>query len=740
MKLPGYKYGGVQSLGRENIHLPAEKQRARGRAMSMMADAVGGTANQMANDYMERRNKRELQQFDEEMATHGTTVSASFKDKYYYRPDEIPEDIDVERTYQTFDDDYNTITVNRDKIPGHEIKPALFRRQMKAKAEQLAARFTDQRLASDWLHGQNMLIEKKFSALTEIMVDEQRKVVQIERMESMQSAIKERRYDHARIHISRMEKSEAFKSKLTAKLDTIIETDTYDMAIAELDRPALEASLNFVLAEDADYYGSQGMLDPDQRRVYATALRSAIAKLDTQEKAVSDGQRELLRMRIMENIRQLASGQFVNPDVVSALIDEGYASKGLLAESTELGYQYQAYSIVAKNVASGQPPSATIAQLEEAQAVANRQGNDRQAHIYRMAADMARTQQALSEDNSIAYAEQWGGLPRSTLTLKNMGDIGPKRVELLHSGAVRHLMKPEEKDRLNYYLTKGSLQERMTAAQKVVKAFGPEARRAMDELGQRGLAAPIYAAGILFSEGQDREAEYVIRGLELAESDTGGKFLKGQAEDIDLFITEQTQYAFSADADKNAAMRQGISLIYRALVTDHGEMPGVLHEKLLDQASQMVLNNRVTEWKGTMVELPPNWSVDDWEHYWGHIPTDLFTTKYKPTKYNGTRIPKDIESGKIRPLHVGNGEYFLFNMDESPPRAISTKTDDGPEPLLFKPDMQDTLGLTDENNPYGVPLKDVIEHPHDPRKLPGLGEPVIQVGRRRQNAGQPPKF
>ena len=700
MRLPGINYTGrgVQSLGREDIRLPAMKEGRRADALHSTYRGIAEVAEDQAEKFLARQRRLEEQDRTEKMAQRRRELATEFEEKTYYDLDELPADLEVTRTQKSFDEDWNEIEVERTRIPGYEVKAAIFDYQMRALAKQLAYGFTNQDQASQWLHQQTMMIERAHQTISVEMVAEQQRTIQLKHVEDMQAQIEERRYDLARYTIDSMEVSDEVKAPMYRKLENIIETDQYDMILADLEQPfarnELEAGLAFVTAEDEDYYGSNGTLSPDARRTYANAFRSAINKLDNRDSAVNDRARNILRVQMVEAMKQLASGQMQDPRDINSMIAEAMTMKGLEDEAYKLQLQMGAYELFSE-MASG-PSGMSITAMEEARQIAARNGDRPQAMMYRMAIDLAKAQAESRKTDSVTYAERWEAMPRSSLTRANMADVAPNRIKAYNAGQIQHLMKPAEKAAIVHSLTKMPLQERMVMARQRVEAFGPQSHTALEELGQAGMSAPVLMAGQMMASGDVVTAEYVMNGLGLAEADTNGRFLKDQKDDVNIFIDEKLLGVGVSDSRRQEAYRSGIELTYRALAHMYGKQPGVYDEKLLAAATEMVLTDRVHEWKGQTVELPPGWKAAEWDDYWNDIPHDLFAEKYQPTNYNGTSIPKDLESGKLAPVYVGDGSYYLFNMTDNPPRAIFRKAqgdETGPQVLEFTPDRADVYRM-----------------------------------------------
>lgn len=697
MKLPGTRRIGVQSLGRESIHLPAQVQHAENRAITDTYSGLSQISNQFAAEYIRRQNELEMDNGDELMGTEQTDTVTSFKDKQYYTLNEIPEGIGIRRTQKSFDEDYNEIVVPRNRVPGYEVKAGIYKHRMLARAKQIANGFTDQRVGSKWLHGQTQMIEENHRNLTVEMLEEQRHTIQKGREEAYENFVTEQNYELARNVIAAMEIDDAKKAQYTRNLEQRIETDTYDGVLADLEDPyarnALETGLAFVTAEDEHYYSSMGTLDAAKRRTYASAFRSALKMLDNLDNERSKKDLELLRMRLAEMNKQILNGDVVNPQLVAELNNLASVHPELTSERYKMQFAHVAREAAASTASN---PAAGKVLAEEARVIAHQQGQYDALHTARIWSDMADTQVQEKADDSVTYNEKWMGLFPTHLNKENMADIGPYRSQLVQMGSTQHYLKKPERRDIIYSLNEGGIKQRMMTAKQVVKAFGEGSPEVMQELGQAGLSGPILVIGTLLADDQVLEAEYVMRGQELAEADKGGKFMKDQQDRVDRFITEQLGQAFAADPERKDAFHAGVALAYRTIVNDKGGAPGVFDKKSLREAAGLVLGGRVHQWKGITVELPPWADGNDWDNWFKKIPHDHFSTHYKFHKYNASAILRDLNEGDLRPVHVGQGEYFLFNMKDTPPRAIHRKPslgETGPQIFLFKPLREHTLEM-----------------------------------------------
>lgn len=286
MKLPDLRYGGApESLGRENIALPAQLASAR-------AD-VAGEVSKLVTESIDRWDKEQLRQADVNTANRMLDFEGANQGKSFYNGRDLPDEIPDSVRRKTVDGK----EVWRDNIPAYEVYPTLLQMEQEKVLSEEAEGIGIPGSRERWLEEKSVAANQKLSAAFIAAQKSQADQIQSLEFEDIQAAIQNRRYGMAAELIKEYSGSDVDRKKMRADLLERQEMDAYETLMVNEDVAGMNRALHGLANQDK----AKSALSATKQRQYAKLMRSELKRIDANEK------KEELGARAAEEVDRLRS-------------------------------------------------------------------------------------------------------------------------------------------------------------------------------------------------------------------------------------------------------------------------------------------------------------------------------------------------------------------------------------------------------------------------------------------------
>lgn len=283
-KLPGLTYGGTpQSLGRENIALPAEAAKAyQGIAQSitgMMAEGV---------DLWDKESQRKA---DVNTANRMLDWEGQHRGKSFYNGNELPDEIPDTIRYKEVDGEQ----VPRDNIPAYQVYPVLLEMQQKqVLAEESQGVFLPAS-RERWLEGKQITAQQKLVESMAAARGQQLAQIREEELLDINAAIDAERYGLAATLVKNYTGTDIEKKEMAADLIQRQEKQVMDGLMVNEDVDGMERAIK-KLQED------KSRLPKLEQRQYAQRMRRELKRLEanTEKEILGKGAAERVDQEMLK--------------------------------------------------------------------------------------------------------------------------------------------------------------------------------------------------------------------------------------------------------------------------------------------------------------------------------------------------------------------------------------------------------------------------------------------------------
>ena len=292
-KLPGLSYGGApQSLGRENLALPAQLAAARsGIAQSISASVQEGV------DLWDKETQR---QANVNTANRMLDFEGQHRGKSFYRGDELPDVIPDDIRYEEKDGEL----VPRTNIPSYQVYPALLEEHQRNILQEESKSILLPGSRNGWIQDKMITAQSKVMEALGVARAQQSKQIQQAELFDINQAIDKGRYGLAAELIREYSGTELDKKKQVADLMTRQEVDVLEGLMVGEDVTGMETAISKINDGKTNLPATKG-------RQYVGMMRREIKRVNTNIK------KEQLGNRADEEVeRQLSSGKTAEEQLV----------------------------------------------------------------------------------------------------------------------------------------------------------------------------------------------------------------------------------------------------------------------------------------------------------------------------------------------------------------------------------------------------------------------------------------
>jgi hypothetical protein len=285
MRLPGIEYNlNVPSLGRHDVMGPVRTANAK----AAIGETISGTVEQV----LAIQVKRQAHIQDRENSLNLSMKDAEWKrthlSKDFYAPDEIPEDIHVNRTEFNVNEMGEMVETPRDRIPAHEVHPRLYEKFINSTIQAYGSRFSSKEQGADWIAKMKDVSLEKVAHLVMASAKAQRAYGIKQTVEDSERALNAGNYElAAEIIGSNTDIESSVVKDALRNIWRRQESDRYDKLLVaannyaqaepevqDLTVSAIQDSLTYL--SDPDYEKEGGMLIPSVAQGFASQLRQSL--------------------------------------------------------------------------------------------------------------------------------------------------------------------------------------------------------------------------------------------------------------------------------------------------------------------------------------------------------------------------------------------------------------------------------------------------------------------------------
>lgn len=283
-KLPGLTYGGApQSLGRENIDLPAQLAAARiGIAQKISTSVQEGV------DLWDKETARKA---NVNTANRMMDFEGVHRGKSFYNGDELPESIPDDIRYEEKDGEL----VPRQNIPSYQVYPIMLEEAQRKILDEESKSILLPGTRNNWIQDKQVTAASKVMEAMGVARAQQAKQIQQAELFDINQAIDQRRYGLAAELISEYSGSELDKEKQVADLMVRQEADVLEGLMISEDVEGMQNAISKINEGKTN-------LPATKARQYTRMMRTEMARVKANVK------KEQLGIRADEEVeRQLTS-------------------------------------------------------------------------------------------------------------------------------------------------------------------------------------------------------------------------------------------------------------------------------------------------------------------------------------------------------------------------------------------------------------------------------------------------
>ncbi len=272
-KLPSLTYGGApESLGRENIALPAQLAAVKSQMVEQVAQGV--------RDSIEAWDRETVRQANVNTANRMLDFEAQHRGRQFYRGDELPDEIPDDIRYE----EKNGELVPRTNIPAYQVYPVLLEKAQRQILDEEARGVLLPGTRNNWRQDKELTAQGKMVEAIANARQQQAQQIQQAELHDINQAIDQRRYGLAAELIRGYTGTDLDKKKMTADLLVRQESDVLEGLMISEDVEGMEAAIKKI-------NDGKTNLPPTKARQYTRMMRTEIARVKANVKKEQLGAR-----------------------------------------------------------------------------------------------------------------------------------------------------------------------------------------------------------------------------------------------------------------------------------------------------------------------------------------------------------------------------------------------------------------------------------------------------------------
>lgn len=266
-KLAALNYGGApQSLGREDINLPAQVAASKAGIATSVAGAV-----QEGMDLWDQETQR---QADVNVANRMLDFEAAHKGKSFYSGDELPDDVPEAMRFKEVDGEL----VPRENIPAYQVFPMLLDKQQNLVLDEESQGIINPRSRETWMGDKSLTAKQRMVETLATARSQQSAQIQAAQLFDINTAMDNGRWGLAAQMVREFTGPELEKKEMVETLLDRQESAVLNQLMIDEDTAGMRDAINNLKEEKTN-------LPPEKAKVFASQMRSEIKRLEDNDKA-----------------------------------------------------------------------------------------------------------------------------------------------------------------------------------------------------------------------------------------------------------------------------------------------------------------------------------------------------------------------------------------------------------------------------------------------------------------------
>jgi hypothetical protein len=308
MKIVGGNKQQVQSLGRHSVGNTGFEGEAK------LAGTIGDTLSGLASQMSDIIDNRQQQKADLLMQKEDNDFWNQWGGKDFFDVSELPSEVVTKGMEIT------------GRIPSSEVLPKMYEQFINEQMERASGIIELPGSKSKWIANKQ---EIALARLTKIQVSAnatiEKQIFEDQKLNA-QNAIDNGRPDIALQIYNNIDGSESEVKELKQRARQSAEENVYRDMITEGRVKDMKTSLSHLTQSMEKYKSSNGELDPQPRMVWASKLKSELARLDQEKNAVNKYEEERLRRDIGVTQNNALKGMETDPEFLSKLYNRAFTA------------------------------------------------------------------------------------------------------------------------------------------------------------------------------------------------------------------------------------------------------------------------------------------------------------------------------------------------------------------------------------------------------------------------------
>jgi hypothetical protein len=634
MKLPGVQYGGVQSLGQQDVGGPARLWAAKTNAAQAKAGAIGklvDTAVNVYDEYDKKKSEEAVKDNELELERRSRQFYETFDQKDHYSASEVNH-------IPGYEND------TRDKIPAHEILPSAYALYMEETVKELSPNIHRDDLRTKWEQTTYLKLEqargKQLAHSIAVQKDVRNKLV----LEEVSIAQSNKQYDIANRLLETSDLSEEVVSEQMLKNQQLAETDLYNEAM----RTENIVEINtYIKSLESEEYFDNGSLDPNDARLWVDALRNRRNAILSANEAKGKADNSINKAAVKRMTDNLANGYASTPEQIAAHIQMSADLPDIDKFKLQLAINNQA-SIAAF---SRLPLVQQEQLLSEMKSNPNASGADMMVVDFYDSAYKNNTEQL--KRNETDHAEKVGLITTSPISLTSLDEFSSsfaKRVEdynivKANFGTKHGLLKPGESTSIAAAFHSADPKTQLGFIAAAYKVNPASANLLFDQIQNDAPAAFQFAARI-YNTGNQSVALNVLQGTTLIGN------LKDKNKELEMI-----DKALGAQFGMDATARQSARDASLALLAYNKGMG--IESSYTDIVKTVTGGSSVVN--GVRITMPPGLPTESFETWTRNIDPSYLDELGGVAGMSSIELSYRLDEGEFKPVDAGVGRYYLYS-------------------------------------------------------------------------------
>jgi len=606
MKLPGIQQRtGVQSLGRENINLPAARADAESAVTTAATGLVADVA-EAAKEYDDYRTRMQMDQANQNLVNRDAEWRAEHEGREFYESRELPPEI-------AGDDE-------RERIPAYEVQHELYNMAMQSWIDEESVGIKRKRDREFWTAEKDTVRNEHYGKAIGQARSKQLEFDRKRQDANYEDAITRGQWDRAIAIGQEYPADDVTRETLVKGARTEKELSVYRESMRLEDVESMQEHIQYLNEQDYN-----GQLDSAQRLQMVKAMEREIAAMQTRGTATANAERANYKDEVNKAVDYMMDGGIYPPEYTDSLLKRGQAlyKPGEAHEYQDLEAAIRfSYEVNQFNMGSEAQRAAMLKDMKAG--ISNAQDSER----YQAFSKAHENAKAAVNSDMMAFAEKTGvaretpivpnpqlvqGTNVSPFSLSLEERMREYEVAAQQYGFGQGPLKANEVSVISSMIQQSEPAQQFAMLQQIENALGDKSEIVFEQLNTE-MKGSWPHAGKMFGMGNITAARHVIDGSSMRKADP--KLIGETKSNLYMDLTDLAGPIYGLDVSARSSFNESVLDMYAYIATTEGLEPGAYDTDVLERAVERVTGGGMIEYNGYNI-VPPAYGLgpntfNDW--------------------------------------------------------------------------------------------------------------------------------